>query len=87
MINPMKYKYLVAIMTADKKAYDITQFVEDVSWEEGEDQLAARISFSAKNDKTSKGRISSLAKPGCYAALLYSYNGRQKCRSNQRKNS
>lgn len=74
MINPMKYKYLVAIMTADKKAYDITQFVEDVSWEEGEDQLAARISFSAKNDKTSKGRISSLAKPGCYAALLYSYN-------------
>ena len=47
-------------MTADKKAYDITQFVEDVSWEEGEDQLAARISFSAKNDKTSKGRISSL---------------------------
>lgn len=75
LINPMKYKYLVAIMTADKKAYDITQFVEDVSWEEGEDQLAARISFSAKNDKTSKGRISSLAKPGCYAALLYSYNG------------
>lgn len=75
MINPMKYKYLVAIMTADKKAYDITQFVEDVSWEEGENQLAARISFSAKNDKTSKGRISSLAKPGCYAALLYSYNG------------
>ena len=53
MINPMKYKYLVAIMTADKKAYDITQFVEDVSWEEGENQLAARISFSAKNDKTS----------------------------------
>lgn len=48
---------------------------ETVSWEEGEDQLAARISFSAKNDKTSKGRISSLAKPGCYAALLYSYNG------------
>lgn len=75
MINPMKYKYLVAIMTADKKAYDITQFVEDVSWEEGENQLAARISSSAKNDKTSKGRISSLAKPGCYAALLYSYNG------------
>lgn len=75
LINPMKYKYLVAIMTADKKAYDITQFVEDVSWEEGENQLAARISFSAKNDKTSKGRISSLAKPGCYAALLYSYNG------------
>lgn len=56
MIDPMKYKYLVAIMTADKKAYDITQFVEDVSWEEGENQLAARISFSAKNDKTSKGK-------------------------------
>lgn len=75
MINPMKYRYLVVIMTANKKIYDITQFVESVSWEEGEDQLAARINFSAKNDKTSKGRISSLAKPGCYVALLYSYNG------------
>ena len=55
MINPMKYKYLVAIMTADRGVKYITQFVEDVSWEEGEDQLAARISFSAKNDKTSNG--------------------------------
>lgn len=51
MINPMKYKYLVAIMTADKKAYDITQFVEDVSWEEGEDQLAARISLRPRTIK------------------------------------
>ena len=51
MINPMKYKYLVAIMTADKKAYDITQFVEDVSWEEGENQLAARISFRPRTIK------------------------------------
>ena len=58
MIDPMKYKYLVAIMTADKKAYDITQFVEDVSWEEGEDQLAARISFSAKKCRSNQRKNS-----------------------------
>ena len=54
MINPMKYKYLVAIVAQNKKAYDITQLVENVEWEEGENQLASRISFTAKNEKTRK---------------------------------
>ena len=78
MINPMKYKYLVAIVAQNKKAYDITQLVENVEWEEGENQLASRISFTAKNEKTAKGQISSLVKPGCYVGLLYSYNGGKK---------
>ncbi len=75
MIDPRKYKYLVIIMTADKKQYDVTEMVENVAWEEAENELAARITFTAKNDKTSKGRISALAKPGCWVGLLYSYNG------------
>lgn len=74
MLEPNKYKYMVALKTADGKQYDITDFVENLSWEERESELAARITFTAKNDKTSKGRLSTLAKAGCYIGVLFSYN-------------
>lgn len=75
MIDPQRYRYTVAMITEDMTAYDITSLVENVVWEEEEDQLACRISFTAKNDATSKGKLSSLAKPGCYVGILYSYDG------------
>ena len=75
MINPRKYKYREIIMTADKKQYDVSEMVENVTWEEPENELAARITFTVKNEKAAQGRISSLAKPGCWIGLLYSYNG------------
>lgn len=77
MLEPIKYKYKTVIMTEKGKQCDISDYIENLGWEEQEKQLAARISFTAKNDKTSKGRISSLAKPGCYVGLLYSYNNRK----------
>lgn len=76
MINPEKYKYTVAVISADKRQYDITSYIENASWDEEEDQLACRISFTVKNDKTSKGRLSSIIKPGCWVGILYSYNGK-----------
>lgn len=75
MIEPLQYVYKTILMTENGKQYDITELVQDLGWEELEKELAARITFSAKNDKTSKGRLSSLAKPGCYVGLLYSYKG------------
>ena len=56
MIDPRKYRYRVIIMSSDKKQYDVTELVENVSWEEPEDELAARITFTAKNEKTAQGR-------------------------------
>ena len=52
MIDPRKYKYRVIIMTADKKQYDVTEMVENTTWEEPENELAARITFTVKNEKT-----------------------------------
>lgn len=74
MIDPMKYIYHLVLETEQGKKYELTNFITDLGWEELEKELAARISFSAKNDKTSKGRLSSLAKPGCYVYLYYQYN-------------
>ncbi len=75
MLEPVKYRYTVILLTEKNKQYDISGCVSDLSWEEPKKELAARISFTAKNDKTSKGLISSLAKPGRYIFLMYSYNG------------
>lgn len=75
MLEPIQYAYKLIIITENGKQYDVTDFVQDLGWEELEKELAARITFTAKNDNTSKGRLSSLAKPGCYVGLLYSYKG------------
>ena len=75
MLEPVRYKYAVILLTEKNQQYDISDFISNLTWEEPEKELASRISFTAKNDKTSKGRISSLAKPGRYIYLMYSYNG------------
>ena len=76
MVDPTKYRYKLIIVTSGSVQYDVSDFVENLSWEEGQGELAGRISFTAKNDKTSKGTIASLAQPGCYVGLLYDYNGK-----------
>lgn len=75
VIEPVQYEYKLILMTENGKQYDISGLVHNLGWEELKKELAARITFTAKNDKTSKGRLSSLAKPGCYVGLLYSYKG------------
>lgn len=75
MLEPVKYKYTVILLTEKNQQYDISEYISDLSWEEPEKELSARLSFTAKNDKSSKGWISSLAKPGRYIYLMYSYNG------------
>ena len=76
MVEPIKYKYSLLLLTEKGKTYDISDLVENLTWEEPERELAARITFHAKNDKTSKGRLSSLAKPGCYVYVMYVYKNR-----------
>ena len=73
MIDVANIKYRLAVMTEDKKQYNIKEFVENLGWEENDGELAVRISFTAKNDKTSAGLISSLAKPGCLVGIFASH--------------
>lgn len=70
MIDISKIKYRLVVMTEDKKQYNIKEFVEDLGWEENEGELAVRISFTAKNENTSSGQISSLIKPGCLVGIF-----------------
>lgn len=73
MIDVANMKYRLVVMTEDKKQYNIKEFVENLGWEENDGELAVRISFTAKNDKTSAGLISSLAKPGCLVGIFASH--------------
>lgn len=70
MIDISKIKYRLVVMTESKKQYNIKEFVEDLGWEENDGELATRISFTAKNEKTSAGLISSLAKLGCLVGVF-----------------
>lgn len=73
MIDVANIKYRLVVMTEDKKQYNIKEFVENLGWEENDGELAVRISFTAKNDKTAAGLISSLAKPGCLVGVFASH--------------
>ena len=73
MIDVANIKYRLVVMTEDKKQYNIKEFVENLGWEENDGELAVRISFTAKNDKTSAGLISSLARPGCLVGIFASH--------------
>lgn len=51
MVDPLKYSYYLVLVTEKKKKYDITNFVEDLGWEELENELAARLSCVGHYDQ------------------------------------
>lgn len=75
MIDLSKITYRVVVMDEKKNQYNIKDFVQNLGWEENENEIATRISFSSKNDKTSKGYLSSIIKPGCLVGVFASDNG------------
>lgn len=50
--------------------YNIKDYVENLGWEQGENELATRISFTTKNEKSSQEVFSSIAKLGCLVGIL-----------------
>lgn len=70
MIDLAKVSYRLAVIAESGKQYNIRDYVTNLGWEESENEIAARISFSARNDRTSKGRVSSLVKPGCLVGIF-----------------
>lgn len=70
MIDVAKIKYSLMIMTESGTQYDIKDYVENLGWEENDGELAVRTSFAVKNEETSEGLISTLAKPGCLVAVF-----------------
>jgi len=57
-------------MDESKNQYNIKEYIENLGWEENDGELSVRTSFVAKNDKTSKGYLSKIIKPGCLVGVF-----------------
>ena len=74
MIDLSKISYRVVVMTKSGKQYNIKDFITNLGWEENENEISVRSSFTIRNDKTSKGRLSSLIKLG-YNICIFASDG------------
>ena len=59
--------YTLVIVAEDGTQYDISDFAEDLGWEENEKELAVSMSFTVGSDNQ---QLTSLIKIGCIAAVL-----------------
>lgn len=69
MVNISNVSYTVIVITEKKLQLDITQAVENLGWEEGEDELAMKIHFDMYNAKYNGSRLSSLVKIGAIVGV------------------
>lgn len=72
MIDLSKIEYRLVIIDESGNQYNIKEYVHGLGWEENENEISVRSSFTVRNDKTSKGKLSSLIKPGCLIGIFAS---------------
>ena len=70
MIDLSKITYHIIVVDENGKQYDIRNYIENLGWEENENEMSVRTSFTVRNDKTAKGRLSTLIKPGCFIGVF-----------------
>lgn len=70
MIDIYKIKYRVIVLGEDGTQYNIKNFVQNLGWEENENEISVRSSFTVRNDNTSRGYLSSIIKPGCLVSIF-----------------
>ena len=75
MIEVSKTRYDVIAITEKSVQLNITQAVEGLGWEEGEDELAMKISFEMYNAKYNNQLLSTLIKIGCVVAVKAYWSG------------
>ena len=75
MIDLTEIKYRTVVVDAAGKEYTITEYIQDLGWEENKNELSSRLSFTSRNEKSPKGYLSSLIKPGCLVAVFASGGG------------
>lgn len=64
MIDIATVKYRVIVVDNKKNRYNITDYLENLGWQENEGEISMQTSFTVRNDKTSKGYLSKLIRPG-----------------------
>lgn len=72
MIDLSNITYRCVVIDGNGNQYNIKDYIENLGWEENENEISVRSSFTAKNDKTSKGKLSSLITPGCLVGIFAS---------------
>ena len=72
MIDIGALKYRVVVMDTGGSQYNITDFVQNLGWEENESEIAVHLTFTSRNDETSKGYLSDIIKPGCLIGVFAS---------------
>lgn len=70
MIDLSKIEYRVVVMDEAGIQYNIKDYIQNLGWEENENEISVRSSFTARNDKTSKGYLSGIIKPGCLVGIF-----------------
>lgn len=58
MVDLSKIEYMVIVTDENGKQYNIKDYVENLGWEENENEISLRSSFTVRNDKTEKGYLS-----------------------------
>ena len=64
MIDIATVKYRIVVVDNKKNVYNITDYLENLGWQENEGEISMQTSFTVRNDKTAKGYLSKLIKPG-----------------------
>ncbi len=70
MIDLANIKYYAVVMDASGNQYNIGDFIQNLGWEENENEISMRLSFTVRNHETAKGYLSSLIKPGCLIGIF-----------------
>ena len=60
MIDLSKITYQVFVVDEHNIWYNITDVITDLGWEENENEISVRSSFTVKNSDVSKEKLSSL---------------------------
>jgi hypothetical protein len=76
MIDISKLKYIVILITETGEKLYITSAAEDLDWEEGDGELATRITFTIGNIKYKGKRLSGIAKLGCTVIIMSNWGGK-----------
>lgn len=64
MIDISTLRYRIVVVDNNKNKYNITDYLENLGWQENEGEISMQISFTVRNDKTSQGYLTKLIKPG-----------------------
>lgn len=75
MIDLSKIKYRVVVMDEGGSQYNIKDYIQNLGWEENENEISVRTSFTVINDNTSKGFMSDVIKPGCLVGIFATDGG------------